>query len=378
MGRGSCGSAESQHFPAFGARPPLIPRDVNIPLQSRSEEAQNGSTTDAGMGGGMDRRRFVLGMGGAFACPSKLLAQVTGRVRRIGFFGGSNPVALQRFREAFLLGLKEHGWVEGKNVEIMYRYGEGVEARLAGLADELIAANCDVIFTAGTTTVLALMKRTRTVPIVSSLLHDAVAEGMAHSIARPGGNITGTSSFNHEILTKRIELLREVVPSLKTLGVLYSPTLSHVRHGAEVISRITPRLGIRTFAAELTSDAEIGRAFSEMARERCEAMIVQAYPVTVARGALIAESAIKQRIAALGEMAPFADAGGLLSHGPDWADLFRRSASHVDRILRGARPGDLPIEHPTRFELVANANTAAALGIRFPLAILVRADRVIE
>jgi putative tryptophan/tyrosine transport system substrate-binding protein len=305
-------------------------------------------------------------------------AQSRSTLPKLCYLGQTSPSAGKPLVDAFLDGMRERGWVDGKTLQIEYRWAGAVPERLAAIADEYIAAKCDVIYPSGLTAARVVRARTTTIPIVSPLLHDPVAEGMAQSLSRPGGNVTGTSTLNHEVLTKRVQLLGEIVPNLKTIAVVYDPTLPNLRHGLAAISASAARIGLRAVGVPMQSPSDLETAFLEVRRQRCQALLVPAYPLAFQRRAEIAAVAIRERLPAMSEFSEFALDGGLASHGPDWAELYRRTAYHVDRILRGAKPGDLAIDQASRFDLVINRGTARALGLKIPQEVLLRAHRVIE
>ena len=263
-------------------------------------------------------------------------------------------------------------------MQIEYRWAAGNQARYAALADELIAMKCDVIVPSGVTLGRVTRSRTSTVPIVSPLWHDTVAEGFAVSLARPGGNVTGTTTMNDDLLAKRIQFLRECLPRMKTLAMVYDPSLYNLKQEIAACEEAAAKYGIRVITMEMTREEDIARTVAEISRQRYDAMLVPAWPLTNSKGGVVASHALKFGIPTIGEPEEFAVAGGFLSYGPDWAALYRRSAYHIDRILRGAKPGDLPIEQPTKFDLVVNLKTAATLGVRVPNAVLARAERIIE
>lgn len=328
---------------------------------------------------GSSRRGMLQGLGALAAMQAMpAWAQRSSTVPKLCYLGQTSLAASKAQVDALLEGLRERGWVDGKNLQIEYRWGGAVLERMSAIADDFVADNCDVIYPSGLTGARIVRGKTSTIPIVSPLLHDAVAEGMAQTLARPGGNVTGASTLNHEVVAKRVELLRNLVPQLKVIAVVYDPRLPNLRHGFEAISAVAAKSGVRAVGIAMRSAEDIEPAFAEMQRLQCRALIVPAYPLTSQRRAELAAFALRQGVLALGEMSEFARDGGFASHGPDWSALYRRTAYHVDRILRGAKPGDLAIDQASTFELVINRRTANGLGLRLPQDVLLRASRVID
>jgi ABC-type uncharacterized transport system substrate-binding protein len=264
---------------------------------------------------------------------------------------------------------------------IEYRDAEGKPERLSALAAELVALKVDVIVAAGAPHALAVKQTTRTIPIVFAVAADPVTDGLVTSLARPGGNVTGLSSFGPELVGKRLELLRQAVPGVSRVAVLWQPGGSGERTDKDMLKRaeVAARaLGVRLQFVEARGPADIDRAFSDMTRERADALIVLGSPMFFAERRRLVDLAAKHRLPALYSARDSVDAGGLMSYGQNFADLFRRAATYVDKILKGAKPADLPVEQPTKFELVINLRTAKALGLTIPPSLLARADQVIE
>jgi len=304
-------------------------------------------------------------------------AQGAGRMPRIGLLS-INPAPMRQER-AFLDALRGLGYVEGKNIYIEYRWAAGKLDRLPAMAEELVRLKVDVIVARATPSVQAAKNATKTIPIVMSLAADPLGSGFVASLARPGGNITGMSAMMPELAGKRLELLREIVPGLSRVAFLaYDKDPAHrlfVKQAREAAERV----GIRFQPLVIGSTGEIEGAFAAMARERAEALIVHPLFINNLRqGPKIADLAVRNRLPAVSDGAPFADTGGLLFYGADTFPLFKRAAVYVDKILKGAKPADLPVEQPTRFELVINLKTAKALGITIPPEVLFQADRVIR
>ena len=324
----------------------------------------------------MDRRGFVALIGSALAVPLASIAQ-QGKVPRIGFLI-SETLAGQASRiEALRAGLRDLGYVEGKNIAIELRSADGNYERLPALAAELVGLKVDVLVAFGGKAVLAAKVATTTVPIVVPSSGDPVAMGIVGGLAHPGGNITGNAMFALELAGKRIGLLKEALPRVVRVGaVTNSANPSHrLAFDAMRAAAESSKLELREF--KLRSPNELGGVFDEMARGRVGAVVVSQDTLFQAHAKAIAELAVKRRLPTVGAAA-FADAGGLIGYGVDDAALYRRGAYFVDRILKGAKPADLPVERPTRFELVINMKTAKALGIKIPQTLLVRADRVTE
>ena len=328
----------------------------------------------------VDRRGFLVAAGTLLAAPLVAEAQQAANVTRIGYLS-HNLAASSHLRDAFLQGLRELGYVEGRNVVIEYRYAEGKPERLPALAAELVALKVDVIVTVSNTTALAAKQATRTVPIVFTAVANPVAAGIVTSLARPGGNLTGLASLGSELVGKRLELVKQAVPGVSRVAVLWLPgalgerTEEDMRTGADVASRA---LGVRLQFVEARGPADFDRAFSDMTSARADALTLLPSNMFLREHSRLVDLAAKHRLPAVYTVKEYVDAGGLMSYGPNVADLFRRAATYVDRILKGAKPGDLPVEQPTKFELVINLKTARTLGLTIPPSVLSQADRIIE
>ena len=306
-------------------------------------------------------------------------AQQAAKIARIGYLG-LNPAASPRLTEALLQGLRDLGYVEGRNVVIEWRSAEGKLERLPALAAELAALKIDVIVAGGQPQALAAKQATRTIPIVFASAPDPVESGLVTSFARPGGNITGLSNVGQDLVGKRLELLKQAVPKVSRVAVLWHPDERGERSEkdmkeAEVAARA---LGVRLQFVAARGPADFDRAFSEMTRARAGALTVQLSATFYTERRRLVDLAAKNRLPAVYPWRESVDVGGLMAYGPDQADLFRRAATYVDRILKGARPSDLPVEEPTKFELVVNLKAAKALGVTIPQSVLGRADQVIE
>ena len=328
----------------------------------------------------VQRRDFLVAAGALLAAPLVAEAQQAAKVTRIGYLS-HNLAASPHLREAFLQGLRDLGYVEGRNVVIEYRYAEGKPERLPALAAELVALGVDVIMTVSNTTALAAKQATRTVPIVFTAVADPVAAGIVTSLARPGGNLTGLASLGSELVAKRLELLTQAVPGVSQVAVLWLPgalgerTDNDMRTGADVAARA---LGVRLQFVEARVPADFDRAFSDMTRARAGALTMLPSNLFLREHRRLVDLAAKNRLPAVYGSREFVDAGGLMSYGANQVYLYRSAATYVDKILKGAKPGDLPVEQSSKFELVINLKTAKALGLTVPPSLLQRADEVIQ
>jgi putative ABC transport system substrate-binding protein len=325
------------------------------------------------------RRQLLSFLGaGALAAPLGCLAQ--GKVWRVGFLAlrHVDPVDTDYYYGPFRQGMRELGYVEGRNLTIEWRSAEGKSERLPGLAADLVQRKVDVIVTAGTPATGAAQKATATIPIVIVNANDPVGSGFAKSLSRPGANITGLSNLAVDISPKTLEIMLGIVPRLSQVAVLVNP--SNASHAAILkgTQAAAQKLNIRVLPAEAQAPQEIERAFSAMAREHAGAVIITIDAFFIQQGRQIAALAAKHRLPSMSGSREYVEAGGLVSYGQNLADNYRRSAAYVDKILKGARPGDLPMEQPETFELFISRKAAKALGITIPDSILLRADRVIE
>jgi putative ABC transport system substrate-binding protein len=328
----------------------------------------------------VQRRDFLIVAGALLAAPFAAGAQQAAKIARIGYLTSSqglNP----HLPEAFRQGLRDLGYVEGRDLVIEYRDAEGKAERLPALAAELVALKVDVIVAApGTLAARVAKEATRTVPIVF-IAADPVASGIVTSLARPGGNVTGLSNLAPALVGKRLELLKQAVPGVSRVAVLWFPgalgegTDKEMLKEAEAAARA---LGVRLQLVEARGPADIDRAFSDMTDARAGALTVLPSNMFLREHRRLVDLAAKNRLPAVYTSREFVDAGGLMSYGANQPDLFRRAATYVDKILKGAKPADLPVEQPTRFELVINLKTAKALGLTIPPSLVQRADQVIE
>jgi putative ABC transport system substrate-binding protein len=326
----------------------------------------------------IDRRVFLAGALAAIAAPLTAQAQAPARTAHIGLISPFTAADTAAWHQAFRQGLGELGWVEGKNLRIEYRYADGRGDRLPRLAAELVALRVDVIVAAVTPDTLAAKNATRTIPIVMASVGDPAATGLVDNLARPGGNVTGLSQLAPDLAGKRLELLTGVVPALSRVAVLWNPQDLSSTLSWKEIQRPARELRIQLQSLETRSAGEIPRAFEAAASGHARALVIMPGPVYVTNMRRIAELALKGRLPAIFHLTEFVKAGGLLAYGPDRADLFRRAATYVDKILKGAKPADLPVEQPTKFEFAVNLKTAKALGLTIPPSLLLRADQVIE
>jgi putative tryptophan/tyrosine transport system substrate-binding protein len=327
----------------------------------------------------MDRRTFVTTFtAGLLVAPLASFAQQA-KVWRIGFLVASSRAALDDGRyEAFLQGMKELGYVEGKNLAIEWRFGDGNYERLPALAAELVRLKVDLIVAAPSPAIRAAQQATTTIPIVFPGTGDPVGSGFVASLARPGGNLTGLSNSNLDVSAKTLELLTIMVPKLSRVGVLANPGSSTESAMLKSIGAAAQKLGVQILSLEAHASEEIERAFATLRQERVDAVIIAADALLNMQRRQIADLAIKFRLPSISQGTAYAKAGGLMSYGQDTPKNYRHAAAYVDKILRGAKPADLPVERPTKLELIINLNTARTLGLTIPQALLLRADDVIE
>ena len=318
---------------------------------------------------------FVLAL---LAVPFVADAQQPAKIPRIGLLSPFSPSDTALWHQAFRQGLRDHGWVEGKNLSIEYRYAEGRADRLPDLAADLVHLRVDIIVAAVNADALAAQDATRAIPIVMASAGDPVATGLVESLPRPGGNITGLSQMAPELAGKRLELLKEIVPKLSRVAVLWNPQDRSSTLSWKEIQLPARRLRTQLQSLEVRSLGDLGKAFGDATRARAGALAIMPDPVFVRNLKRLADFAAKSRLPSIFHLREFVDSGGLVAYGPDRSDLFRRAATYVDKILKGAKPADLPVEQPTRFELVINLKTAKALGLTIPPSVLVRANQVIH
>jgi putative ABC transport system substrate-binding protein len=301
------------------------------------------------------------------------------KIPRIGFLSGGSPTTTSPARyEAFRQRLRELGYVEGKNIVIEYRWVEGKLDRFPALAAELVRLKVDVIVTWGPTATLAAKEATNTIPIVMANDADPVASGVVASLARPGGNITGFSTLSPELSGKRLELLKETVPKLSRVAVLGASTSTSSALALKETELAAGVLGVRLQYLDVLDPKDIETAFREAVKGRADAVLVLPTAVLSSQRKEIVDLAVKSRLPAIYPLTQYTEAGGLMSYEPNLADMWRRAATYVDKILKGTRPADLPVEQPMRFEFVINLKAAKQIGFTIPPNVLVRADRVIR
>ena len=326
----------------------------------------------------MQRRRMLaLAAAGLAALSLPALAQREKRVRRIGFLGGASAEAYAGTLAAFREGMAELRWIEGRDYVIDERYANGISQALADLAAGLVESKPDLLLTAADVGTRMLAERTKTVPIVFAIGSDPVGLGLAASLARAGGNVTGLTVLARDLGAKRLQLLKETFPRVTNIAVLFAPDALGLPQVKE-IEAAAPRLKMRVSPIELRQAADIELAFKRSAALGAQAFILTQGALIASQRQVLADRVLRSKVPAIFPNKEFAEAGGLMSYAPSYRDNFRRAAAYVDKILKGAKPGDLPIEQPTKFDLVLNLKTAKAMGFKIPQSILVRADRVIE
>ena len=328
----------------------------------------------------MDRRTWLLGSLSLLAAPLVVEAQPPAKVFRLGLLGGSSPTSPEAAHVwgGFFQGLRELGYVEGQNVIIEGRYyGDRIE-RLPALAAELVRLQVDVIVAGAAPAPEAAKRATSTIPIVMANHTDPLGSGLVASLAKPAGNVTGLSIVSPELRGKQLQLLKEAVPGLTRVAALSNPTVPFYAHEARELEAAARSLKLGLQFVEARAPSEITAAFSAATKERAGALIVLGGSMFFAHRARISELAAKSRLPAMYGAKEYAEAGGLMAYGVSVRDSFRRAAGYVDRILKGAKPGDLPIEQPTKFELMVNLKTAKALGLTIPPSLLAQADQVIQ
>jgi putative tryptophan/tyrosine transport system substrate-binding protein len=321
----------------------------------------------------VNRRAFVAGLGAVLAAPYTVEAQQAGKIPRVGILAQNSPLW-----EDFRQGLRDLGYVEGRTIVIEYRWGEGSDERFPQLAADLARLGADVIVTWGTPATLAAKNATNTIPIVMAASGDPVGTRLIGSLARPGGNITGLSSQNAGLEAKRLELLKELVPTLSHVAVLGNPANPLHDGFVREMRDTASQLGVRLELVGVQGSTEFDAAFATMTKKRPDALIVETDNFLYFHRKRIVDFTTKSRLPAVFTHKGFADAGGLVVYGANYSALFRHAAIYVDKILKGAKPADLPVEQPTTFELVINLKTAQALGLTIPPSLLLRADQVID
>jgi len=328
----------------------------------------------------MNRRRFLLtSLAGALAAPLAAQAQQASKVYRVGYLGNFPPTAtFAPVIAAFVAGLREYGYVEGVNLKLEYRYAAGRTDTLLTLVRELLQAGVDVIVTSNTPAALTLKEHAKDVPVVVIGISHPVESGLVQSLARPGGRITGISSQLGDLGAKGLQLCRELVPGMSRLAVFWTPSNQGSALGLKSLQSEAAKAGVAIIPVSAGTQDETESALSVLERERPHVVMVHASYVGSSQVPQILAFTLRHRIPTLGDLSRQAHDGLLMSYSPDLVGMFRRAAFHVDRILRGTKPADLPIEQPTKFELVINLKTAKALGLTIPQSLLLRADQVIE
>jgi putative tryptophan/tyrosine transport system substrate-binding protein len=321
----------------------------------------------------MDRRAFIAIVGGSiFAAPYAVEAQEAAKVPRIGMLGGSPGPLVDAFKQ----GLRELGYIEGQNIVVEYRWADGLE-KLPALAADLVRLKVDIIV-ASSQSAVAARQATTDIPIVMPIITDPVRLGLVSSLARPGGNATGFATQNDELPGKWLQLVKELFPRASRVAVLFHPSYDGgvQLKASEAAAR---SLGVRLQVLKAERRDDLATAFAEMQKNRADALIVSSSPLFYVNRIRLVALAATQRLPTIYHQSEFVvESGGLMSYGPDFRDLFKRSATYVDKILKGAKPSDLPVQQPTKFELVINLKTAKALGLTIPQTLLLRADQVIE
>lgn len=324
------------------------------------------------------RRQILIAAGAMLGASFAPLAQQATKIPRIGHLSPFSRSASVRWHDAFRQGLRDLGWVDGKNISIEHRYADGRSDRIADFAAEFVNLKVDLIFVDTTSPAIAVQKLTRVIPIVIAAGGDTVASGLADSLARPGGNVTGLDQMTPALGGKRLELIKAIVPKLSRVAVLWNsgnPTSTLNWKEIQIPAR---KLEVQLQSLEVRGSSDFDKAFENATRARAGALAIMPDPMMLTSIKRIADLAAVSRLPSIYHLGEFVDAGGLAAYGPDRSDLFRRAAIYVDKILKGAKPSDLPIEQPTKFELVINLKTAKALGLTIPQSVLLRADRVIE
>jgi putative tryptophan/tyrosine transport system substrate-binding protein len=324
----------------------------------------------------MKRRKFITLLGGTMAAwPFAARAQQPGKMPTVGFLGTTTAAAWGPWTAAFVQRLRELGWIEGRNLAIEYRWADGRTGRFAEIAAEFVRLKVDVILAGGSAAVEA-KQATAVIPIVF-VLGDPVATGLVASLARPGGNVTGLSNQQTDLFGKRLELLREVFPSLRRLAIMANVDYPEAVLEVREVQAISKTLGLEVSTVEIRRADDIGPAF-EALKGRADALYVITDALVSTNRVRINTSALAARLPTMHGVRDYVEAGGLMSYGASYSDRFRRAGDYVDKILRGAKPADLPVEQPTKFDFVINLTTAKALGLEVPPTLLARADEVIE
>ena len=326
----------------------------------------------------MQRREFITLLSGIVAALATARAQQPAKIPRIGFLGNSTATMEANLIGPLRDGLRELGYEEGRNVIIEFRWADGKYDQFPALVAELLAAKVDVIITAGTPATLAIKKATSTVPLVFIAVGDPVGTGVVPNLGRPGGNITGLSSIAPDLEGKRLELLREVVPKLSHVAFFLNPANAFHTASMRQARVAAQSLGIKLQPMEVNKSEQLDGAFASIVKEKPDALLILADRIFLHNRKRMMEFAIQQRLPSVNAYRELVEAGGLISYGPSYEDMHRRAAVYVDKILKGTKPADLPIEQPTKFTLLINLKTAKTLGLTVPPTLVARADELIE
>jgi putative ABC transport system substrate-binding protein len=329
---------------------------------------------------GVNRRDFLNAAAALLAAPLAAEAQQAAKVFRIGYLSAPTRESVEGILEAFLRALRELGWIDGQNVVIEYRWAEGDLARLPGLAEDLVRRNVDVIVTPAASAALAAKQATSTIPIVMIFPNDPIAQGLVSNLRRPGGNVTGTTNIPiSEMLGKRLQILKEAVPNVTRVAIVYDPTdqlgLSPPMKGLEAAAQ---SLRVQLQYVEARGPEDFDAAFAAMVRQRADALLVAGGTTFLINRTRFNELALRRRLPTMFSVREGVEAGGFIAYGLNMTDFVGRAAAYVDKILKGAKPADLPIEQPSKFELIINLKTAKALGLTIPQSLVLRADEVIQ
>jgi putative ABC transport system substrate-binding protein len=323
----------------------------------------------------MNRRRFLGGLSLGILCsPLAAEAQQAGRVYRVGVLGNENNPPWDGFRQ----GLRDLGYVDGRNLSIVWRWSEAKPDRFPALAMEVVALRPDVIVASGTQAVRAAMEATAATPIVMTTSSYPEKIGLVKSLSRPGGNVTGLTNAGPELSGKKLQLLKEIAPKVSRVAVLWNPASQVEPLALQELLTAAAAVGVEIQSVEVRSPDAFSAAFAALSPSQIHALLALGNPINFRGRQLIADFALKNRLPSIFDERLFVEAGGLMSYAPSFTDSFRRAATYVDKILKGAKPGDLPVEQPTKFELVINLKTAKALGLTIPPSLLLRADQVID
>jgi putative tryptophan/tyrosine transport system substrate-binding protein len=325
----------------------------------------------------MRRREFIALIGGVTAWPLAVFALEPGKRPTIGFLGATTPAIWSSFVSAFLQRMRELGWIDGYNLAIEYRWAEGREDRYDELAEDLVSRKVDVIVTGGTSAVIAVKQATSVIPIVFATAGDPVGTGLVASLSHPGGNLTGLSNQQTDLAGYRLELLHEIVPDIRRVALFGNVTSPNVVLEMNAVQAFAPKLGLETMKLEVEKTADIVPRIESL-KGQADALYVCTDPLLTVNQVSINTLAIKERLPTVNAFRQYVEAGALMSYGPNFPDLFRRAGDFVDKVLHGAKPSELPVEQPVKFDLVINLTTAKALGLTIPESFLIRANRVIE